>query len=325
MTKTIRLLVSSAGRRVELIRCFRNDAAAMGIDLTIVAIDQNPDLSSACLEADRSVRVPHCKSPDYINTVTALCREEAIDLLIPTIDTELLGYSVSAKEFSQAGTTVSVSQPDLVRVARDKISTAQLLSNAGADVARFAILTDVLDNLDDWNTPLVLKPRDGSNSVGIEFVDTASDIEPALHDHQNTMVQHFVSGDEYTVNFFVDADGTLQSIVPHLRLEVRAGEVAKAVIRRHAAAEDLVRQLVEAMPGARGALCLQAIVDNDGRAWVLEVNARFGGGFPLTHRAGAPFTRWLLEEAAGQQPDFDQQVTNELLMLRYDAAHFVQP
>jgi len=52
-------------------------------------------------------------------------------------------------------------------------------------------------------------------------------------------------------------------------------------------------KVVKAIPGLFGAICFQAIVGADGPV-VLEINARFGGGFPVTHRAGARFTQWLL-------------------------------
>ena len=58
---------------------------------------------------------------------------------------------------------------------------------------------------------------------------------------------------------------------------------------------------------------------------VFEINARFGGGYPLAHRAGAPFSRWLLEEAAGRPGSAHNDWEEGVTMLRYDAAMFVPP
>jgi carbamoyl-phosphate synthase large subunit len=55
---------------------------------------------------------------------------------------------------------------------------------------------------------------------------------------------------------------------------------------------------------------------------LFEINARFGGGFPLAHNAGAYFTRWLLEEAAGHSSDANNNWRSGVRMLRYDAAVF---
>src|SRR3546814_3233582 len=88
----------------------------------------------------------------------------------------------------------------------------------------------------------------------------------------------------------------MRTSVPHERIRVRAGEVEKGVTRRLPQLQDLAERIAAALPGPRGALCFQAIVDDNGDASVFEINARFGGGYPLAHRAGAAFGRWLMEE-----------------------------
>jgi carbamoyl-phosphate synthase large subunit len=55
---------------------------------------------------------------------------------------------------------------------------------------------------------------------------------------------------------------------------------------------------------------------------VFEINARFGGGYPLAHHAGATFARWLLEEAVGLEPTCHNDWRDGVRMLRYDAALF---
>ena len=112
--------------------------------------------------------------------------------------------------------------------------------------------------------------------------------------------------------------------VPHRRIETRAGEVSKGVTRRHPALERAAADLVGALPGMRGALCFQAIVDGSGEARLFEINARFGGGFPLAHRAGAPFSAWLLEDLAGLPSSAGNGWRDGVVMLRYDAAAFIE-
>ena len=54
-----------------------------------------------------------------------------------------------------------------------------------------------------------------------------------------------------------------------------------------------------------------------------DCNARFGGGYPLAHRAGARFTDWLLDEMEGKRLSSFDDWTDDLAMLRYDEAVFV--
>src|SRR3546814_4218985 len=88
----------------------------------------------------------------------------------------------------------------------------------------------------------------------------------------------------------------MRTSVPHERIRVRAGEVEKGVTRRLPQLQDLAERIPAALPGPRGALCFQAIVDDNGDASVFEITARFGGGYPLARPAAEAFGRWLLAE-----------------------------
>jgi carbamoyl-phosphate synthase large subunit len=174
---------------------------------------------------------------------------------------------------------------------------------------------------DAWPWPLMVKPRAGSSSVGIRIL-SAPDQLGAPGGSPDYLAQELLRGEEYTVNLFFDRAGRLRCAIPHLRCEVRAGEVAKGITRRHPQLEAAAWALGEALPGARGALCFQAIVDAADRPVLFELNARFGGGYPLAHRAGARFAQWLLEETTARASSAHNDWQDGVLMLRYDHAVF---
>ena len=93
MPRSLTVLFSSAGRRVELMNGFRRDAAALGLDLRVLATDMRPSFSAACQMADASLAVPSCRSPAFIGCMLEIVLEEKVDLIVPTIDTELLAYA----------------------------------------------------------------------------------------------------------------------------------------------------------------------------------------------------------------------------------------
>jgi carbamoyl-phosphate synthase large subunit len=64
-------------------------------------------------------------------------------------------------------------------------------------------------------------------------------------------------------------------------------------------------------------------MDENGTIRIIELNARFGGGYPLAHHAGGRFTDWLLDEQEGTSPSYFGDWTDDLAMLRYDEAVFV--
>jgi carbamoyl-phosphate synthase large subunit len=313
------LLVSSAGRRVELIQCFRASAAALGIDLRVVAVDLDPAMSAACQVADRAFAVPRCDHPEFVEVLVGICAEHEVDLVVPTIDPELPPLSRHAARFAAVGARVAVSAPPVVDLARDKLATASRLAEHGIPAPRSASAAAVIAAPAEWTFPLLAKPRGGSSSIGIHLVAAPEDLGSLPSDY---VVQERLRGIEYTVNLFFDAGGQLRCAIPHRRCEVRAGEVAKGRTERHAALEAIAWRLGAALEGARAALCFQAIVDPAGTPSVFEINARFGGGYPLAHRAGADFTAWLLEETTDRPPSAHNDWRAGVVMLRYDAAVF---
>jgi carbamoyl-phosphate synthase large subunit len=106
-------------------------------------------------------------------------------------------------------------------------------------------------------------------------------------------------------------------------MEVRGGEVSKGITVKHRGLMDLARSVAEALPGAYGPLNIQCFMDDSGAIRIIEMNARFGGGYPLAHRAGARFTDWLLDELEGKRLRYYDDWADDLAMLRYDEAVFV--
>ncbi len=317
----VRLLVTSAGRRVGLIDAFRDSARQLDIRLHVVGCDQSPAVSAACQFADRAVAVPPVRSPDYIPALIDVVARHGIDLIVPTIDPELLPLALARDDFAAAGATVAISSPELVAMAGDKLATAAFLAAHDISSPRTAQLELVAAGTADWSGPVFVKPQFGSagrNAQQLASIEAAHGLgldEPML-------VQALLTGTEYTVNVFFDAGGRLRAAVPHRRLSVRAGEVEKGVTCRLPQLAALAGQLASALPGPRGAMCFQAMVTSEGDAKMFEINARFGGGYPLAHHAGGTFTRWLLEERLGRESTAHDGWRENVTMLRYDAAIF---
>jgi len=308
------ILVSSAGRRVALLELLRADAEALGLSPRLIATDLRPGFSAACAAADLALAVPPATHPEFAEVMLALCRDHGVRLLVPTIDPELAPLAGITASLCAAGTHANLSSPAAIAIARDKLLTARAL---GTDAPRSALPDDIMADPEGWTLPLLAKPRGGSASAGVRRVEA---FEELLGLPPGYVVQDLLAGREFTVNLFV-ADGRTMCAVPHLRREVRAGEVSKAITLRHAALAAIAERLPAAVPGLAGALCFQAIEGPEG-ARLIEVNARFGGGFPLAHRAGAPFTRWLIEQALGHAGSAHDGWQEGVSMLRYDAALF---
>ena len=322
MNRPFTVLVSSAGRRVELLRGFRDALAAAGLAGRVLAADRSW-YSSAFHEADEGLLVPSCDEDAFVPAVLDLCEKHAVDLIVPTIDPELPVYAAARERFAGAGVTVAVSGPEAVTIAADKVRTHAWLVETGLPTVRQAGVDVVRADPPGWPFPLVVKPRFGSAGIGVAVVHDAAELDVAARVGE-VVVQEVARGREHTIDLLVDRAGRCVSAVPRRRLEVRAGEVSKAVTVRSSALEDVAARLAERLPGAYGPLTVQVFSDEDGGLAVIEVNARFGGGFPLAREAGADHPRWLVEEVAGLTSTADRGAWRPgLVMLRYDAAVFV--
>lgn len=314
------ILVSSAGRRVGLIECWRKAAKRLGDDLTVLASDYSCATSAACWAADKSFSVPHCDSSDFVDSVLGICQSHGVDLIIPTIDTELQILSDNAPRFAGVGTTVHVSEPSVIRIVRDKAKTMEVLARANLPVPRTGSPQEVSSEPADWKWPLFLKPRSGSASRGLKIINSPAEIPTDFAEPM--ILQEYLEGPEFTINAFVDKSGVLKCAVPHERLSVRAGEVEKGVTRRSDTLEPLAAGIVNAIPALRGVFCFQVIVDRVRGPGIIEINARFGGGYPLADRAGARFCQWILEEQTNRTSTANNEWTDNILMLRFDQALF---
>ncbi|MBA4135874.1 MAG: hypothetical protein C0518_01000 [Opitutus sp.] len=317
------VLISSCGRRVELLEAFRSDARALGIDVRVLGSDVDIETSAAARRADKAFFVPKINAPEFLPQLLALCQSERIDLIIPTIDPGIMAFSESRDRFAAVGTNVVVSEHAVARIANNKLRTYEFLTNAGLPTPRTLTIEDARSDSTRCSFPLIAKPISGSGSVGIRQIQHAVELyDPALD--QGYLVQEFIKGTEFTVNLYFDlAQGRLRCAIPHKRIEVRAGEVAKGVTMRHPKLEQLADELGAKLAGARGCICFQAIEDAAGAVHIIEINARFGGGFPLAHRAGARFTAWLMEETLGLPSTIGNDWRENVLMTRYDAAVFL--
>ena len=306
-----------------LIRLFQQTLRELGIRGKVYATDLSAT-AAGYHAADESFFAPLFTDDNYIPEMLRLCKEREVRLLIPTIDTELGLYAKHKQDFADIGTTLAISSPQTIAIGGDKNQTHTWLEANKFPAPRQGTLQDVLDHPEDWPLPLLAKPRAGSSSVGVTQIHHLDDLHFA-EQHGEMIVQTLATGQEYTVDVFIDRAGKARCSVPRLRVETRSGEVSKGLTVRNREVQALAEQICEALPGSYGVFNVQMFVDEStGEKQVIEFNPRFGGGYPLTHQAGAHFTHWLVEDTMGLPPSIvADQWRDGLAMLRYDDAVFV--
>lgn len=309
------VLVLSAGRRVELVQAFQNAGQRLQINSKVFATDMNPRLSAACHLADGSFKVSRVTAGDYIEELLRLCTENDVGLVVPTIDTELHLLAKKIDEFSKIGVNLIISSADLIEICRDKRESNKVFGELGIDCPKIYDLKNIV-------FPCFCKPYDGSCSIGAQVLHSSAMLTDELvHDEKNMFMELVdKSYCEYTIDAYYDASSKLVCIVPRERIEVRGGEVSKGATRKNFVYEKMLPALSN-LRGARGCVTVQVFANPETEEIKgLEINPRFGGGYPLADAAGAHYAEFLLREYfMGEKISFFEDWEDNLLMLRYDA------
>ena len=285
----MKILFTCVGKRVELIQAFRNAAAKLMLDLDIYGTDIT-DTAPALSFCDKCIIVCRISDKNYIPSLLKICSEEKIDAVIPTIDTDLLILSRNKEAFSKIGTNVVISNENEIALCRDKLLTARFFNSVG-------LLSPELS--DDYTTynggyPAFIRPKDGSSSINAYKVSNENNLREYAKSIPNYIIAPYISGTEYTVDAFCDRNGNPIFITPRIRMEVRAGEVVKTQICQDKKIIAEVKRIIKAFK-PYGAITVQLIRQNETKDdYYIEINPRFGGGAPLSMKAGADSAEMLL-------------------------------
>lgn len=319
----INILFTSSGRRVSLIKKFKEAYDLHGINGKIVTADLKATAPTAFI-SDRHVLVPRVTEENYLDILLSICREERINLIIPLIDSELELLADNKCYFDEMNVKLMLSSCELNEIASDKHKTYQFFSENHILTPKVYSEEDIRDK--QYQFPLLIKPKNGSSSLGVTKIHNERELQFFKDYIPNAMIQEFVMGEEFTVDVMIDFSGNIKTIVPRLRIETRAGEVSKGVTMKDKDVILAVERVVRTLPGAAGCITLQCFKQANGAITFIEINPRFGGGVPLAIEAGADFPLWTIRIGRGETFDEGQDYSwcDQLTMLRYDDAIFTK-
>ena len=309
----IRLLFTGVGRRIELLQAFRNAALVQGKSLKIYGADMAGTAPALCY-CDFTRKVVAMKDPGYIDNLLDICKEDKIDLLIPTIDTDLLVLSRNKEKFEKIGTRVMISDPDKVLICRDKNNTSQFFVDCG--LAAPMPVNDVDRYVGGF--PAFIKPKDGSSSINAFKVEDEEELRMYSQQVEDYIIQPFISGKEYTIDIFCDFEGNPISIIPRERMQVRAGEVLKTQIFMD---ETMIKEAKALCSKFKpcGPITVQLIQDEKTKVnYYIEINPRYGGGAPLSMKAGARSAEYILKLISGEEVKEPRIISDGAIYSRFD-------
>lgn len=310
------ILLTSVGRRGYLVKYFKQ---ALGTDDRVFGADNNP-YSPAFAYCDGTAVLPEVKTNHYIQSLLDVCRRYSIDTVIPLIDPELEILAPCIQQFSDVGVLLLVSPEETVQMASDKYLTYEFAQKNGLRAPQtFIDITEALDQLTAaaMNWPVMVKPRKGSASINITTCYDKLQLKAAFEATSEPMIQEILEGTEYGYDLFGDRDLKPISVYCKEKIAMRAGETDKAVSTADPILIDFGYKLLKSMK-LLGPADVDVVLTKDGPA-LLEINPRFGGGYPCSHMAGADFCSKIIRMQNGQPltPDIGS-CPNGVCMLKQD-------
>lgn len=315
MKNNLVIYIPSVGRRVELIRLFYKAAKELNIHLTIIGSD-NSELAPALYFVDYNYWIHSINSNDYENDLRQIINRHEVDLVIPTLDPELLKFSqISSKFKAQYSVEFIISNHLVIETFSSKYKTDAFASNHQILSPKKYSISEIKD----YHFPLIVKPDRGSSSIGVKRLKKISDLKPYKVKPDNFIFQELIEGTEYTVDTYVDKNGKTISIVPRIRLETRSGEISKGQVIIDDSIIEETKRILNKLP-FRGPITFQYIKDKFEKNYLIEINPRYGGGAPMSIMAGANTPKFVLMDYLNIPIKFDSEELNETKYSRYDSS-----
>lgn len=311
------VMLTSVGRRAYMVKYFKEVLGNEGK----VYVCNSDDKSIAFKYADEKVISPLIYDENYIPFLLEYCQKNAIDIVISLFDIDLLMLARHKEEFEKIDTKVIVSDPQIVEMCNDKWKTYNFLKkNCFHTPLSFLNMNEVVEKIaaGELRYPIVVKPRYGCGSISVAIAYDEEDLcyltkkanediansylkyESAVSDDK-VIYQECLMGQEYGADIINDLYGETQSVIVRKKLAMRSGETDTAQLVNEPIIKDTLIKLGRVTKHIANMDCDVFLVH--GVPYVLEMNARFGGGYPFSHMGGCNLPKAIVNWVVGKTVD----------------------
>lgn len=314
-SEMLNILLTSVGRRSYLVEYFIHALNGRGE----VHVANSTEISPAFIVADKSVVTPLIYDDNYVDFLIEYSKKNNIKAIISLFDIDLMVLAQNKEKFLENGIEVIVSDERVISICNDKWNTYRFLKDNGFNVPKTylsiqKVKQEICDKL--LTFPLILKPRWGMGSIGVYQADNEEELDclykKILRDIQNSylkyesrktpeqcvLIQEKLEGQEYGLDVINDLHGNYISTSVKKKYAMRSGETDCAITVDNPQLRNVGKKLSENLKHVAN-LDTDVFISNE-KIYILELNARFGGGYPFSHCAGVNLPQaiinWLLND-----------------------------
>lgn len=294
-------------------------------DIRVIGVDANNNAQGRHF-ADKFYVVPNVDSPDYISDLLDIVKTEGVELILPGSDEEALILAKNRQKFEQLNCQIACPEYETLEILCNKSKTYKKLSEIeGVHIPAWEEHVNVDGLIDATKRILkecggvVLKPavaRGGRDILvvsdeysSVETVPNARELRMGL----TTFLDEF--SDFYTGKFPVVVMQRLCEPVHDIDMVSLNGKVIQTLPRRrvHSAApneghvvtpDQKLIELAEIVIRNFKLSWLQdidAMYDDNGTPYILEINPRPSGSFAVSIAAGVPLIDEIVSIAKKQK------------------------
>ena len=311
------ILLTSVGRRAYIIDYLRDIYKDLGLSGNIVAT--NSDMNTTAMSvADKAFESPLIYDKEYIPFLLDLCRNEKIDILISLFDIDLMILAKNKAEFEALGVKVIVSNEDVINICNDKFEMLEYLKKINMPVPEtYLDLDKALEYADFDKKTYILKPRWGMGSLSIFEAENKKELEVLYEKAKKSiqksylrfesnadmnraiLIQEKIKGDEFGLDIFNNLEGENLSVTVKRKYAMRSGETDIADVIKNSELKAVGKKIAKSLSHI-GNLDMDILL-SDGKAYIIDMNARFGGGYPFTHNAGVNELEAIIRLCSGKK------------------------
>lgn len=308
------ILIPNIGRRGYLVRYLKQTDK---FDHKVFVSDCDNTASGLYGDNDGAYILPRPVDDEeaYVDALMRLCVKCGIHIIIPVIDPEIFILSKYREMFRTQDIFVSVSDEKVLDICYDKTKMNRFLNKYDFRFPRtYTSISAFMQEHENHRIsfPVVIKPIFGSGSESTYIPSDSKELEALFR--QGMMIQEFIEGTEYGIDVFNDLNSNPVRCVIKRKISMRSGETDKSEIIRNDRIQETILRLAKCL----GHICnldCDIIVKND-VIYIIDLNPRFGGGYPATHESGVDLLELVCMLACNESigPDYSNKNTGMTVM-----------
>jgi carbamoyl-phosphate synthase large subunit len=320
----LNILITSAGRRTKLVEYFKKELCGIG---NVITTDCS-SLAPAIYTSDKGYIVPPVTDSGYPAKIIEICSKENIAAVLSLIDPEIPVLALSRKTFEDIGVKIIAPGNHSVDICIDKIKMHNFLDQQGFNnIKNYDGLPGFSNAYREGAAlfPVFVKKRFGSASAGATKINSLDSLKAIINEDYGLIIQEFIEGRELGIDIYVDLiSKEVISVFIKEKFYMRSGETDKAVSILEPAISTLVEKFVKKLD-LTGPLDMD-IIERDGLYYIIDINCRFGGGYPLAHECGENFPLYIINNIRGRKNIARiGQYPEGILMMKHDDVVIIRP